>query len=53
MDGRVCAGDGEGAIVSEDDNAAVTPPEYLAGVRSGVASRDGEVSLLNATMSRN
>lgn len=33
-----------------DDHGAMTPPEYLAGLRSGIASRDGEVSLLNAVI---
>lgn len=31
-------------------NEAVTPQEYLDGVRSGSASRDGEVALLNAVI---
>jgi hypothetical protein len=32
------------------DKPAQTPPEYLAGVASGKFSRDGEVSLLNASI---
>jgi hypothetical protein len=30
--------------------AAVTPQEWLRGHASGIADRDGEVSLLNATI---